>query len=136
MKLIIFVCSILFLVNSAAAESDWVYIKNENLVGFSREHTAEVFYDKRLISDQTRFIQLWMMFSLKNRLIDGWSSLKERVEIDCRESSFRKVEIIGYTFFNATGYSDFVKNTDPGWHLFKDKADSAYAMMAAKMCQK
>ena len=96
MKLIIFLSSFLFLLNPASADNEWIYIKNENLTGFSREHPAEVSYDKRLISNQTQFKQLWMMYSLKNRLIDGWSSFKERVEIDCRESTFRKVEIIGY----------------------------------------
>jgi hypothetical protein len=136
MKLIIFLGSFLFLLNPASADTEWIYIKNESLTGFSREHPAEVSYDKRLISNQTQFKQLWMMYSLKNRLIDGWSSFKERVEIDCRESTFRKVEIIGYTFFNATGYSDIVKNTDPDWHLLKEKPDSAYAMVAAKLCQR
>jgi hypothetical protein len=136
MKLIIFLGSFLFLLNPASADTEWIYIKNESLTGFSREHPAEVSYDKRLISNQTQFKQLWMMYSLKNRLIDGWSSFKERVEIDCRESSFRKVEIIGYAYSNASGSSDIVKNTDPAWHLLKEKPDSAYSMLAAKLCQR
>lgn len=136
MKQILFLSTFFFWVSTANADTEWVYIKNESLAGFSREHPAEVSYDKRLISNQTQFKQLWMMYSLKNRLIDGWSSFKERIEIDCRESTFRKVEIIGYTFVNATGYSDIVKNTDPAWHLLKEKPDSAYSMVAAKLCQR
>jgi hypothetical protein len=134
MKLIIFLGSF-FLLMSASAETEWIYIKNENLAGFSREHPAEVFYDKRLVSDQTQFKQFWMMYSLKNRLIDGWSSFKEKIEIDCRESTFRKVETIGYIFSNATGASDIVKNTDPSWRLLKDNRSSAYSIVAAKLCQ-
>ena len=135
MKQILFLSTFFFWVSTANADTEWVYIKNESLAGFSREHPAEVSYDKRLISNQTQFKQLWMMYSLKNRLIDGWGSFRERIEIDCRESTFRKVEIIGYTFVNATGYSDIVKNTDPAWHLLKEKPDSAYSMVAAKLCQ-
>ena len=135
MKQILFLSTFFFWLSTANADTEWVYIKNESLAGFSREHPAEVSYDKRLISNQTQFKQLWMMYSLKNRLIDGWGSFRERIEIDCRESTFRKVEIIGYTFVNATGYSDIVKNTDPAWHLLKEKPDSAYSMVAAKLCQ-
>lgn len=136
MKQILFLSTFFFWVSTANADTEWVYIKNESLAGFSREHPAEVSYDKRLISNQTQFKQLWMMYSLKNRLIDGWSSFKERIEIDCRESSFRKVEIIGYAYSNASGSSDIVKNTDPAWHLLKEKPDSAYSMVAAKLCQR
>lgn len=136
MKQILFLSTFFFWLSTANADTEWVYIKNESLAGFSREHPAEVSYDKRLISNQTQFKQLWMMYSLKNRLIDGWSSFKERIEIDCRESSFRKVEIIGYAYSNASGSSDIVKNTDPAWHLLKEKPDSAYSMVAAKLCQR
>lgn len=136
MKQILFLSTFFFWLSTANADTEWVYIKNESLAGFSREHPAEVSYDKRLISNQTQFKQLWMMYSLKNRLIDGWSSFKERIEIDCRESSFRKVEIIGYAYSNASGSSDIVKNTDPAWHLLKEKPDSAYSMLAAKLCQR
>ena len=136
MKQILFLSTFFFWLSTANADTEWVYIKNESLAGFSREHPAEVSYDKRLISNQTQFKQLWMMYSLKNRLIDGWSSFKERIEIDCRESSFRKVEIIGYAYSNASGSSDIVKNTDPAWHFLKEKPDSAYSMLAAKLCQR
>ena len=136
MKQILFLTIFSFWLSTANAETEWIYIKNESLTGFSREHPAEVFYDKLLTSNQTQFKQLWMMYSLKNRLIDGWSSFKERIEIDCRESSFRKVEIIGYAYSNASGSSDIVKNTDPAWHLLKEKPDSAYSMVAAKLCQR
>lgn len=136
MKQILFLTAFFFGLSAAHAETDWVHIKNENLTGFSREHPAEVFYDKKLLSNQTQLKQLWIMYSLKNRLIDGWGSSKERIEIDCRESSFRKVEIFGYLYPNATGFSDLVKNTDPSWHSLKEKPDSAYSMVAAKLCQR